>query len=407
MKPFLIALLAMLPVSIFAQANYHSGYVVKNNGDTLKGYIDYREWERTPKAIQFKILPTDKNLLEFDPQTIKSFEITGMEQYISYAGVISMDQTSFPDLPTGMDTSKILQNIFLKQITTGKHLTLYYQKDDLKKRFFIITENGGSMTELKYYQYYNDEHNVIETATYKSQLTYYINLYDTGNENLIGYTQHAQFTQTDLKKIIDKINKYNSSVNDKNKAKNGRFFAGLGINDTQAIYDMSGYSGGYFESTSTNLSPKLSAGIDVFVNPYVQQTILRAEVSVFYISPRFKLSDGGMYAFNQYTMGITPQILFNVYNKDAFKIYIDGGISFNFSSYSNDKITYPNSNYVQESPYKLEPYWASFPLQTGVVINKRIEIALTYAGAAGYTKYIGFSVANRTMSAGFKYLFGK
>ena len=178
MRLSLIVLFIALPLSIFAQSNYHSGYVVKNNGDTLKGYIDYREWERTPKSIQFKVQQTDKNILEFDPQTIKSFEITGTEHYISYSGIISMDQTSFPDLPTGIDTSKMLQNIFLRQITTGKYLKLYYQKDDIKKRFFVSTDGGSPMTELKYYQYYTDEHNVIETTTYRGELNYYINLYN-------------------------------------------------------------------------------------------------------------------------------------------------------------------------------------------------------------------------------------
>ncbi|MDO3627095.1 hypothetical protein [Mucilaginibacter sp. BT774] len=407
MKLSLIVLFIALPLSIFAQSNYHSGYAVKNNGDTLKGYIDYREWERTPKSIQFKVRQTDKNILEFDPQTIKSFEITGMEHYISYSGIISMDQTSFPDLPTGIDTSKMLQNIFLRQITTGKYLKLYYQKDDIKKRFFVSTDGGSPMTELKYYQYYTDEHNVIETTTYRGQLNYYINLYGTSDKNLASYVQHAQFTEADLKKVVDMINGDNGGANNKSKAKNSRFFAGFGVNYTQTLYDVSGYSDGNFEVSRATVSPKLSAGIDLFINPNVQQIILRAEVSVSYVNPRFVLPDGGTYTFNQYTMGITPQILFNIYNKDAFKIYLDGGISFNFSSYSNNKATYASSGYVQQSPYQLESYWASFPLQTGVVIDKRIEIALTYTGAAAYTKYTNFSVANRAISAGFKYLFGR
>ena len=406
MKLFLVALLAALPVSIFAQSNFHQGYVIKNNGDTVKGYIDYREWERTPKTIQFKVDETDKNILDFDPQTIKSFEIAGMEHYISYSGLISMDQTNFPDLPTGLDTNKMLSHVFLRQLTTGKYLTLYYQKDDVKKRFFIA-ETNGPVTELKYYQYYSDEHNVTESAHYKGQLGYYINRYATGNENLIRMTERIQFTQADLQRIVDKINGHTGETNSKVHRKDSRFFAGIGVNYTQTLYDLAGYTGSYLEASSAKTYPKLSAGFDIFINPNVQQTLLRAEVSVSYVNPSFILLDGEVYTFNQYTVGVTPQILFNIYNKDSFKVYIDGGISFNFSTYSNNKITYPSSNYVQKSPYQLESYWANFPLQTGVVINKKIEIALTYAGASAYTKYTGFSVANRTMSAGFKYLFGR
>ena len=310
MRLFLIALLTALPAVLFAQSNYHSGYVVKNNGDTLKGYIDYREWERTPKTIQFKTSNTDKNILEFDPQTIKSFEINGMEQYMSDSGLISMDQTNFPDLPTGLDTSKMLNHVFLRQLTTGKYLTLYYQKDNIKKRFFIA-ESNGTITELKYYQYHSDEHNVIESAYYKGQLGYYINQFDTGNEKSISMTGRTQFTQADLQRIVDKINGHDGETNNKVHRQDSRFFAGIGANYTQTLYDLAGYTGGYLEASSAKAYPKLFAGFDVFINPNVQQTLLRAELSVFYVNPGFILLDGEVYTFNQYTIGITPQILFN------------------------------------------------------------------------------------------------
>jgi len=406
MKAYFIALLIALPSVLFAQSNYQPGYVVKTNGDTLKGYIDYREWARTPKSIQFKAKEADKNIQEFDPNTIKAFEISGMDRYISYSGIVSMDKTEFPDVPVGLDTSKASSTIFLQQVTTGKYLTLYYQKDDLKGRFFI-SENGHPIIELRYYQYYSDDNVIIESVPYKGQFGYYINLYNAGDKNLIVTTQRSEFRQSDLKKIVDKINGYSSGISNKNKAKDSRFFVGAGINYTQALFDNS-YGYLYYESFSdAKISPKLNAGFDVFVNPNVQQTILRAEVSISYINPRFKLSDGSIYTFNQYTISLAPQILFNVYNKNAFKVYIDGGVSFNLSAYSNNKMTYVNSNYVEQSPYQLEPYWVNFPLQTGIVINKKIEFALTYTGAAAYTKYFGLSVANRTMSAGFKYLFSR
>jgi hypothetical protein len=405
-KTYFIALLIALPSVLFAKTNYHPGYVLKNNGDTLKGYIDYREWVRTPKSIQFKAKETDKNIQEFDPNAIKAFEISGMDRYISYSGIISMDKTDFPDVPVGLDTSKASDTIFLQQVTTGKHLTLYYQNDDVKGRFFI-SGNSRQITELRYYQYYSDDNVIIEAMPYKGQLGYYINLFNAGDKNLISNTERSKFRQSDLKKIVDKINGYSGDMNNKNKAKNSRFFAGAGINYTQALFDES-YGHLFYESFSNaKVYPKLNAGYDVFVNPNVQQTILRAEVSISYVNPRFKLPDGSVYTFNQYTMSLVPQILFNVYNKNTFKIYIDGGISFNLSAYSNNKMTYVNSDYVEQSPYQLEPYWVNFPLQTGIVINKRLEFALTYTGAAAYTKYFGLSVANRTMSAGLKYLFGR
>src|ERR1700743_2234688 len=104
MRIVYLTLLVIFPSIIFAQSNYHEGYVLKNNGDTVKGYIDYREWMISPKSIDFKIKKEDKNRLQFDPATIRGFRINGMETYISYIGKISLNKTNLEDLPEHLDT---------------------------------------------------------------------------------------------------------------------------------------------------------------------------------------------------------------------------------------------------------------------------------------------------------------
>src|SRR5437588_1907278 len=108
MKSFYTILFTVLSSAVLAQSNYHEGYVVKNNGDTLKGYIDYREWENNPKSINFRISKDDKRTQQFAPATIRAFGISGMEAYISYTGLISNDRNHFPDLSSDLDTSKKL-----------------------------------------------------------------------------------------------------------------------------------------------------------------------------------------------------------------------------------------------------------------------------------------------------------
>jgi hypothetical protein len=93
MRLIYLSLLVIFPSIIFAQSNYHDGYVLKNNGDTIKGYIDYREWMISPKSIDFKINKKDKQRLQFDPTTIKRFQINGLETYVSYVGKISINKS--------------------------------------------------------------------------------------------------------------------------------------------------------------------------------------------------------------------------------------------------------------------------------------------------------------------------
>jgi hypothetical protein len=264
--------------------------------------------------------------------------------------------------------------------------------------------------------------NKVNEATYfRGQLTYYANQYPAGDDKLIDIIGRAKFNDADLKEIVDRINGFDAKTANKVRRKISRLFAGIGANYTQSQYytvnyvavsqpgqgDFLGIEPAGSTITSGTISPKLNIGLDLFLNPNVQQTIIRTELTAFYVSPKFKLSDGKTYTFNQYTASLTPQVVFNIYNKDSFKFYIDGGISLNLSTYSNDKITDSNSNLVMTKPYKLEPYWASFPLQAGFVFNRRIELSFTYIASAGYTNYSWFSISNRTMGAGVKYLFGK
>src|ERR1700723_2911225 len=103
MRSLFIALLIALPAIVLAQPNYHEGYVLKNNGDTLKGYINYREWAYSPLSVEFKPNKNSNEVLQFNPQTIKGFQITGFETYVSYIGWISTNKNIFPDIPSNLD----------------------------------------------------------------------------------------------------------------------------------------------------------------------------------------------------------------------------------------------------------------------------------------------------------------
>jgi hypothetical protein len=397
---YIFLLLTFLPTAIFAQSNYHEGYVLKNDGDTLKGYIDYREWAQNPKSIDFKINKGDNQLLKFTPQTIKEFQITGMETYISYTGKISMDGTRFLDLSVGLDTTKQQSSIFLKQLATGDHAMLFYHNDKKKDRFFIAEKNE-SPVELKYYQYYINERDIKEISVYRGQLILYINKFNAGNKGLMNEVARARYTQTDLEHLVDEINGVDKASNNaKTKKSSNRFFIGAGVNYTQTLYHNINFA---TVPTSSTISPKIDLGYDVFVNPNVQKFILRADFSLSYISPRLILPASAnshtndIYKFNQYTASIVPQVLFNFYNKDNLKVYIDAGVSFNLSGYSKTKIIDPNTGTQDptQQPYDLEPYWANFPLQVGVMLNKKMEFSFTYTGIASYTQYVYSSLSNR------------
>lgn len=410
MKFFYLLVFIALPSIVFAQSNYHEGYVLKNNGDTVKGFINYREWERSPKKIDFKLNINSGKATAYDAVAIKGFGIYGMERYISFIGTVTMAPNDFPNLSTGVDTSKQVDTLFLRQVTTGKYLTLYANKDAVKSRLFIA-DPGGVPTELIYYTYYDGNNNVVSSPQYKGQLLLYMNKTSPNNKRLFSEINTTSYNYADLEKVVDHINglSYNNGLNN-------RFFWGIALNMTTAEENLANYDN-FIPKKSTSQTPKISWGVDFFNNPRVQHLIFRVEVSASYITPRFNYNSPSynlLYEYNQYTASITPQVLVNLYNKDNFKIYIDGGWAFNFSAYSNNKSI---GNYYGDptlgattpvkNPYKLEPYWSNFPLQAGVVVNKRWEVFATYMPNAAYTKYTQLYASNQSLNLGVKWLMGK
>ena len=388
MKFLQIALLVAFPAIVFAQPNYHKGYVLKNNGDTLKGYINYREWAYSPLSVEFKTDPANAETLTFTAQNIKGFEITGFETYVSYNGLISMNKNIFPDIPTRYDTTRENKAVFLKQLATGKYVTLYYNNEINKNRFFIAEKNQIPV-ELKYYEYYDGTgNNVITHDLYRGQLLLYINKFNGGDKKIIDKIGQIKFEDTYLEDIVNKINdailKNERNIgNDEKKISNFRWFGGIGLNS---------FTDDYSSSSSTTIGPKFDFGVDYLVNPNVQQFVFRTELSFSTVSDQVSQA-GGNLTFTQSSIIITPQFLCNIYNKDKIKIYIDFGINLNILSFY--------SNNVTEAPNINADFGVVFPLQVGVVFHKKLELSLG--------RGVGFSdiivVDKLTGNIGVKYLF--
>ena len=410
MKYIFIYLLAFSPFIVLAQSNYHKGLFIDNNNQEHSGYIDYREWEENPKFIYFKNAFDDKDGKKIYPAAIKSFSIEGLEEYHTYAGDITLNRTRFPDLAKKPNNTTKKNVVFLKQITSGQYLTLYTYTDSLKTRYFI-QEKQEQPFELLYQKIYDEAGTSILTLkTYVGQLNDLASKYASVNSKLVSSIETTDYG-SQIEKIVNVINGKNEVVAKPHPAY-ARYFLGLGLtlNATHFTGDDAFANG----QKPTTIAPTFNAGIDLFINPNIQKVVFRTELSFSYNNPTFiasGLSGGAVvtntYTFKQYNLSITPQLIFNVYNKDAVKIYIDGGMAFNFSQYGNStyNINIPNSQ--SNIPYNLERLWFSFPLQVGVVLNKRIDLFASYTPFTSYTDYYFVSIRSQIYAAGVHLLLGK
>ncbi len=385
-------------LAVQAQSNYRPAEVTDASGHVQAGHINYREWDKNPGSIEFKISLDDKKPVVYTPSMLRSFAITGSEKFSAYRVSISLNATNFPDLPSDVDTTAKTDDVFLKQVATGGRLTLYSYTDAVKTRFYI-QEGTAPPAELLYQEYYSRDHQQVNKVnSYVRQLNALIIKYPN-NGHLLTLLANTKYSKSDIEHLVNEIN---GSKGEKKPGFKGRFFVSAAIN-----FSYTGFKGeNIFSSMPASLTytPKISFGIDKFYNTDIQKFIFRAEVSLSYIHPKLEQKDASV-SFTQYTATLTPQVILNLYNTQAIKVYLDAGFGLNFSQYT-DKAYASTFYYSSGFPYSMNPIWLNFPVQAGVALNKRVELFALYAMPASYTQYGGFSIGTQAFNVGAKLLSG-
>ena len=413
MKRLTFFLLVFAPLCLFAQSNYLDGYIIKSNGDTLKGYINYQEWSYSPQGVEFKASLSDVKPQEFNPGNIKGFGVRNAETYVSFTGLISTNKNVFPNIPSSLDTTRQPGAIFMKLLATGDHLTLFANADVNKNRFFIEEKNSAP-SELNFYEYYGDSGTEVIDNLYRGQLILYAYKYNNGDKKLLDAIADVKFGERDLEDIIDKINNISlktqpgGSANIIKKSKL-RFFAGIGANSLSSTYNYSLLrtfnleTDEIFGAASSNyVKPRFSIGLDVFNNPDIQQFIFRTEITYASFGGSFELPPnntstttitGVDLAYTGYYLSLAPQVLFNFYNKEKFKIYLGLGIAYNVASYSNNQ-NGNDQSYIDGASTNIY-----FPMQAGIIVGQRFELSFTYASFTTSASFPSVTVSNKSTTS--------
>lgn len=421
-----LLLLLLLPLLSVAQKNLKKGLVVNINGDSLHGFIDFREWDLTPKKISFQTSENSGTVQEFDATNSSYFEITGLEAYRSYKGLISTDKVDVDNLSLGSPgNSSTTDQVFLKRLQEGFIVSLYSYKDNIKERFFILEKGEENPQELLYRRYRDARSGtkIITQHAYVGQLMNVARHHDMLTGKLQKEIEAAAYTEWDLLRVVSKINGLSEEKisQDKRRSLNSHLFGGLALSrSTIEAHGKDDFVDAY--SNPASYMPRVAFGFDAFLNRNAQKTVLRLEVGLtnsnYHMRAEKHTGGGGYYDLSykitQQTASLTPQILYNLYNKDGFKLYVGGGVGFNYSNYSRNtcRSQYLNPTFnikrepTEEDDYKkLVAVWSSYAVRAGIIMKSKYEIYAMYLTPGSLTRYVYADFTVSSLNAGVNYLF--
>lgn len=151
--PLAPLLVMMLPMLSFAQNSFKPGYVVTNNADTVKGYIEEGNENAISEKFVFKKDPTDKTTQKYTPADAAGFGFYGGNRFIR----VTIDNP----------VEKQPNTVFAKALLKGYNQLFTYVKTD--RRYFIIKTQQDS-TYLLYDDFYTYSGSDIQSGNFKNVL---------------------------------------------------------------------------------------------------------------------------------------------------------------------------------------------------------------------------------------------
>lgn len=171
-KTMLILLVNCIFQVSYSQENFMPGYVIKLDGDTVKGSIDYRNWASNPDKIFFKG-ESSETLYAYTPTEIRGFRVAD-ELYQSATVEVEVTSDKVNELTTYADLNIEIVTTFLQTVVKGEKGLYAYKNLMGKVQFYYQLDSSYELLIHKRYIKETSSNNIIiENKTYIGQLSTY------------------------------------------------------------------------------------------------------------------------------------------------------------------------------------------------------------------------------------------
>ncbi|MCO4293631.1 hypothetical protein NF867_12215 [Solitalea sp. MAHUQ-68] len=334
MKRLYIIIFAILTIPFYtsAQSNFVSGYVIKFNGDTIKGMIDNREWNNTPNKIVFK----NESESSYKATDILGFGTTN-ENYKSFKLDVTLNKKNQHDLVADQDPVVTKDTTLFLRFLVKSDYDVYVLVDKNDITHFYIMQ-GKKPTELVHFQKLitvNQSPYLVENNTFRDQLTEILK----ADKALAWKIKKMGYYEDEIVNIFKHYNK-SKGINELGKQPKNlnerlidyNIIAGL-ANSSTSIYYTSGWDRRDYK-LNNSASPVIGAGITLYLPRSRRQ--LSFDNQLFYSnysleSPKYAApSYLNAYSLMKYSAQyLKMQNIFRYqYPKGLIRPYVGAGMSF-------------------------------------------------------------------------------
>jgi len=172
-KLSIIVAFVLVSTSLFSQENFLKGYIIIQNGDTVRGFIDYRNWSKNPQKINFKTTVKDEPQF-FSPLEIKEFVV---KDEIYKGAIVKVENSNIKTLSNTLTLSFRTDTVFLQAFFQGPK-SLYYYKDNFDQdNFYIYNNSQFELLEFKKYIKMDEAGHefLLTNKRFIGQLRFYLN----------------------------------------------------------------------------------------------------------------------------------------------------------------------------------------------------------------------------------------
>lgn len=190
------------PVFLQAQSSFTKGFVVTADGDTLKGFINDKDWDFHPNKIQFKQTEEGK-VVEYTPKDLKMLQTESGKNFEVFTAEIN--QTPRKEISFDSKEKMEERTFFAQPIIKGVLSFYYYQSPNYEKHYLVQkgTDDLMELLEINYKKKPNREVLAVTEKRYIQQLkklTYDCNVLDDKLKDL----------KLDMDEITDYVREYNT-----------------------------------------------------------------------------------------------------------------------------------------------------------------------------------------------------